>query len=599
MKKTLLTVCMAAVSLLGSAAVGAEVSDLRGVCRNGQVFLQWNEKDLPADARVSVWSSNKPLSKADLKNARKEASLLNPQSARDWWLDISSFLVPRSKKAKSEEIFAGNVASEKDKRKAAAGFVIEEGGKALDPASGLHVHTPGPGETGKRYFAVTVHKGSSAEAVAFAATAVPVEVVSGKVQPIRISGPKLTAGCAKGLPLFISLHGRGGGVGVDANGNARGTHLLFAPKSLAWREGIPFKFQVDVLKDRVVLTLFDRIWIGRTMSRAECADLRDMVPAISTFWMGYNPDIALPMKGPKYRFDNFTERYILFVMEWVQEFLGADKNRTYILGASMGGTAGVQLATHFPDRFAAVQAGVPIYSFTWKQMGKMKGSAWRLTCSAGKFTAKNPALMPDGKELLDYSSGAKNIARSAVDMPPLFCTSGRRDSSIPWVNNPPFFAAADRAKQFVSVYWNNGTHRMSQEAPKDMQINWKQLLKFRLNESFPVFSQFSDNRNFGNGDPKDGDLAGWVNRGISWHGVKDTADRYEIVLSVSHPDIKYPVSAAVTIRRRQNFRPVPGTEVTFSCGSVKGKVKISKDGLLTIPHVRFNSKEGVKLVISK
>ena len=315
--------------------------------------------------------------------------------------------------------------------------------------------------------------------------------------------------------------------------------------------------------------------------------------------MGYNPDIALPMKGPGYRFDNFTERYILFVIDWVQEFLGADKNRTYIQGASMGGTAAVQLATHFPDRFAAVYAGVPIYSFTWKQMGRMKGSAWRLTCSAGKFTAKNPALMPDGKDLLDYSSGAKNIARSAVDMPPIFCTSGRKDLSIPWVNNPPFFAAADQAKQFISVYWNNGTHRMSQEAPQDMQITWKQLLKFRLNESFPVFSQFSDNRNFGNGDPKDGDLAGWVNRGISWHGVKDTADRYEIVLSVSHPDIKYPVSAAVTIRRRQNFRPAPGTEVAFEYGSVKGKVKITKEGLLTIPHVRFSSKEGVKLIISK
>ena len=146
MKKTLLTVCMAAVSLLGSAAVGAEVSDLRGVCRNGQVFLQWNEKDLPADARVSVWSSDKPITKANLKNARKAASLLNPKSARDWWLDVSSFLVPRSKKAKSEEIFAGNVASEKDKSKAVTGFVIEEGGKALDPSSGLHVHTPGPGE---------------------------------------------------------------------------------------------------------------------------------------------------------------------------------------------------------------------------------------------------------------------------------------------------------------------------------------------------------------------------------------------------------------------------------------------------------------------
>ena len=590
---------MTAAAFLGFKAVSAEVSDLKGVCRNGQVFLQWNEKDLPANARLSVWSSDKPLNAANLKNARKEASMLNPQSARDWWLDISSFVIPRSQKAKSEEIFAGDVASEKDKRKAAAGFVIEEGGKPIDPAGGLHVHTPAPGEKGKRYFAVTVHKGTSEAVICSAVTAIPVDVTAGKVQPIRISGKKLTANCAKGLPLFLSLHGRGGGAGVDARGNARGTHLLFAPRSIAWREGIPFKFQLDVLKDRVVLTLFDRIWMGRIMSRAECADLRDMVPAIATFWMGYNPDIAVSLKGPKFRFDNYTERYILFVIDWVHDFLGTDVNRTYIQGGSMGGTGGVQLATHFPERFAAVQAAVPIYAFTWKQMGKTRGSAWRMTCSAGKFTEKNPALMPDGRNLVDYADGARNIANSAVDMPPIFATNGRQDKSIPWINNPPFFAAANKAKQFVSVFWNNGNHGMSSAAPKDMQIGPQELLKFRLNESFPVFSNFTDNRNCGNGDPTDGDITGWINRGINWKLIQDTPKRYEIDLIASHPDIKYPVTASVTLRRRQNFRFAPGTEVAFECGAVKGKVKISKEGLLTIPDVRFDSKAPVRLTISK
>ena len=590
---------MAAASLMGFGVSAAEVSNLRGVCRNGQVFLQWDEKDLPADARLSVWSSDKPITGSDLKKAVKVAALLNPKSARDWWLDISSFLVPRSKKAKSEEIFAGDVASEKDKRKAAAGFVIEEGGKGLDPASGLHVHTPVAGQTGKRYFAVTVHRGTSEKVIASTVTAKPIEVIAGKVQPIRISGKKLTKGCAKNLPLVVSLHGRGGGAGVDAKGNARGTHLLFAPRSIAWREGIPFKFQLQVLNDRVMLTLYDRIWIGRTMSRAECSDGRDMVPAISTFWMGYNPDIAVSIKGPKYRFDNFTERYILFVIDWVQEFLGTDVNRTYIQGGSMGGTGAVHLATHFPGRFAAIHAAVPVVSFTWKNVGRIKGSAWRLACSTGKFSEKNPALMPDGRDALDYASGAKNIANSAVDMPPMFITSGRQDTSIPWVNNPPFFTAADKARQSISVYWNNGGHGMSGEAPRDMRFGMKNLLRFRLNESFPVFSQCSDNRNYGKGDPKDGDLAGWINRGVDWKVIKDTPQSYVIALSISHPEIKYPVTASVTIRRRQHFRFAPGTEVAYEYGTVKGKVKITKEGLLTIPNVRFAGKEKVKLTISK
>ncbi|MBE6385873.1 MAG: hypothetical protein E7048_09460 [Lentisphaerae bacterium] len=598
MKKALLSLCSAAC-LLPLAAAEPTVSDLGGVCRNGQVFLQWKESSLPADARLSVWSSAKPLSRNSLKETDRIAALLNPKSAGDWWQNIDSFLVPRSKKVKSEEIFAGNTASEKDKRRKITGFVIEEGGKPLDPAGGLHVHTPNANQTGKRYFAVTVHRGTAPEIIAFTTLKDPIDVKSGKVQAIRLRGAKLTQGCAKGLPLLISLHGRGGGAGVDAKGNLRGTHLLFAPASLAWREGIPFKFDIYVRKDHVVLSLFDRVWIGRTMKRGEYTDSRDAVPAIATFWMGYNPDIAVSAKGPKFRFDNFTERYILFVMQWVQEYLGTDVNRTYIQGGSMGGTGAVHMATHFPDRFAAVNALVPIYSYTWKKPQKGQTSAWRLTCSTGAFSPRNPALMPDGKSVLEYGNGAKNIAVPGVDMPPIFATNGRNDTSMPWVNNPPFFAAADKAKQFISVYWNDGGHAMSGSAPADMKIKLARLFKFRLNESFPVFSKFSDNRNYGNGDPKDGDPAGWINRGIDWQDIKDTPQKYEITLKVYYPQIKYPVTADVTIRRRQQFRFAPGTELTFSYGNVKKKVKIDKNGLLTLHGIRFDSKAPVKLTIWK
>ena len=596
MKKTAFLICSTAFLLSAAEPV---VSDLRAVCRNGQVFLQWNEKNLPKDARLSVWSSDKPLKQESLKISDRIAALLNPCSAGDWWQNIDSFLVPRSKKVKSEEIFAGNTASEKDKRRKITGFVIEEGGKALDPQSGLHVHTPGAKQTGKRYFAVTVHHGTAPEIIAFTALSAPVEVKSGKVQAIRLRGPKLLQGSAKGLPLVISLHGRGGGAGVDARGNLRGTHLLFVPSELAWREGIPFKFDLTVRKDHVLLSLFDRVWIGRTMKKGEYTDSRDAVPAIATFWMGYNPDIAVSARGPKFRFDNFTERYILFVTRWVQEYLGTDVNRTYIQGGSMGGTGAVQLALHFPDRFAAVNALVPIYSYTWKKPPRGGTSAWRLTCSTGSFSPRNPALMPDGRDVLEYGNGAKNIAVPGVDMPPIFATNGRNDASMPWVNNPPFFAAADKAKQFISVYWNDGDHGMSAAAPADMKINAANLFKFRLNESFPVFSRSSDNRNYGKGDPKEGDPVGWINRGIKWQGILDTPEKYEITLQLYYPRIKYPVTADVTIRRRQQFRFAPGTVLSFSYGKVKGRTKIDKHGLLTIPRVTFTGKTPLKLTVWK
>ena len=98
--------------LLAASALSsfAGLSDLQGEYRNGQVFLQWKESEMPADARLSVWSSAEPIKNGDLSKAVKVAGLLNIRSARDWWRDTESFVIKRSKKAKGEEIFAGKVA---------------------------------------------------------------------------------------------------------------------------------------------------------------------------------------------------------------------------------------------------------------------------------------------------------------------------------------------------------------------------------------------------------------------------------------------------------------------------------------------------------
>ena len=575
-----------------------EISDLTAVFRDGQVFLQWKESALPADARLSVWSSPRPATAAD--RGEKIAALLNPRGARDWWLDIDSFLVPRSKKQRGEEIFAGAVASEKDKRRKVPGFVIQEGGKPISPDGGLHVHTPAENQTGKRYYSVTLHSGNDEKILQQISTSAPIEVKKGKAVPIFIGKKPLDLQKAQGKPLVLSLHGRGGGVGVNSRGNPQGTHLLFAPREAAWREGIPFKFILQIRSDRVDMILFDRVWIGRKMSKAELSDSRDGVPAISTFWLGYNPEIAVSIAGPEYKFDNFTERYLLYLIDWAQEYLKTDPNATYITGGSMGGTGTVQMATHFPERFAAAVAMVPVYSYSWKKRKGGGHSAIRMQCSTGKFTASNPARMPDGTDLLDYGNGAKNIDRPAVDMPPLFTTNGRNDGSIPWENNPAFYAAANRARQAFTVYWNNGDHGMSDQRPADMKYDLKKIFRlYRLDLSYPAFSNSSDDRNYGKGAYDDGDPAGWINRGMTWRNIVDRPDRYEITLSAGHPDMVYPVTLDVTLRRRQRFLPAAGTEIKVSINGRRSVVKLDKNNLLTLEKVTFSDSKPVKIVLEK
>ena len=300
------------LSLATAAAVGslsANITDLTAEYRAGQVFLQWKENGLSPEARLSVWSSADPITEQNVQSAQKLAGQLNAGSARDWWRDVSSFLVQKNKTLKHEEIFAGSRAEGKTGKSEDRGFVLTDFGKPIPSGGGLHVHTPmTEAETGKRYYAVTcMDQGKPA---GFTALTKPVTVKLGKPQAIQIAGRKMPRGCGKGRPLLIYLHGRGGGVGVDSKGRAVGTHLFFADRTLGWREGLPFKFTVSVSSkpDRVSVSFNDRVWIGRNLTKAEYSDSRDAVKAISTFWMGYNPKIGESMLGPEFICDNYTER---------------------------------------------------------------------------------------------------------------------------------------------------------------------------------------------------------------------------------------------------------------------------------------------------
>lgn len=587
----------------------AGLSGLTGEYRNGQVFLQWQESGLPADARLSVWSSSAPIDSGNITKAVKVASMLNPGSANDWWLDSDSFVIKRSKKAKSEEIFAGKVADVGAKKLNRRGFVISDHGEPVSPDGGLHVHTPQADQTGNRYYAVTLHKGTDSKILELTATAKAVKVGKGEVNAIAIvPGNRFPSpDAAKNKPVIVRLHGRGGGVGVDSRGKAVGTHIMYVDSALAWREGIPFKFTVSAIKDGkggikyLLVILNDRTWTGRKLTRAESEDSRDYVPAISSFWLGYNTNIGVSNLGPEFKWDNYSEKVVLQIVRWVHKHFGTDSSRTYLYGGSMGGSGSVQLAVHYPEVFAAAYAMVPVYSYTWATMPKfpkLQPSIFRMQCSIGLFKPEDKVISPDGKDLLVYGNGAIQINRPQVDITPIFACNGRRDMSIPWVNNPPFFRAANEARQAFAVHWNNGNHGMNRDVPAITTTD--NLLRYSLKQAYPAFSNSSDNCNYGSGDPDEGDLEGWINRGMTWVGdIVDTPERFEMTLVADHKDIKYPVTSDVTFRRRQKFVFAPGTAVNVSVNGSEREAVIDSNGLLTVTGVKFVDNTPVKVVCTK
>ncbi|NLF17008.1 MAG: esterase family protein, partial [Lentisphaerae bacterium] len=529
--------------LLASAAVaqdreeGVPVSGLRAVCRQGQVFVTWSEAALPSGSTLNVYSHTAELGPENLAEARPLARQVDPCSARDWWQDPASFSADA---APGEPV----------------GWRLGPAEMPLDPSGGLFVHTVTAETAGPRWYAVTWTDASGREhgevLAGVNATTAAVEGAEAQVRPFwqgaegALPGPD----SASGRRLVLVLHGRGGGVTAGERASAVNC-LWFGDATQGWREGLPFKFHLSLQPDSVVITPMDRVWVGRPV--LESKDRRDHCPAVSTWWFGYNAEIRRTTQTGAIVAPNYTERLLLALVRWAQRDLGCDPGATYVRGGSMGGSGAVALALHFPEVFAAVLAQVPVYAMT--RPGS--GSAVRLECVCGPLGA-DPAVTADGVPLLQYFDGPRNIQAASADTPPIFATNGRRDASIPWENNPPFYAAANRARQAFAVYWNNGGHGMSGEAPADVKAWSDAIYRYRLDTSYLAFSECSDDRRYGHGDPADGDLEGWINRGLGWSGLEDSAEVYAVTVTADYPGVTYPVSVAVTPRRRQSFRPPPG-----------------------------------------
>ncbi|MBM4045162.1 MAG: hypothetical protein FJ279_08610, partial [Planctomycetes bacterium] len=332
-------------------------------------------------------------------------------------------------------------------------------------------------------------------------------------------------------------------------------------------------------------------WINRAGESGACA--------VWTFWYGYSSKIydrKLMAEGAP---TNYTERRNLWILNWVRKHYEPDANRWYCSGSSMGGCGTISFGLRHPELFAGLHAHVPIVSYTYSSPGK--GSAWRFepTCWTGPIP---PELKDsDGVPFLDRMNGTKFVLETKADLPYVFLINGRKDNSIPWENNPPFYRALNDTRQGFAAYWDNGEHATcGKDAPEDVSAWYQRFRRFRLDESYPAFSNTSTNRNPGNGDPADGDIIGWMNRGMDWKDIEDTTNHYAITLLADYPGIEYPVKTDVTLRRVQKFKTKPGEKLSVRVGDAEpANVQAGADGRISVPNITIPSKDGVRIGIRR
>ncbi len=568
------------------------VTDLKAAARNGQVFLTWKEAETPVGATFIVYKSSSPI--ADVSAAVKIAHHIERHSARDWWEDPASFKTDA-------------------KPAAPVGFLIETGRSRLDPAGGLFVDTVAEGEEGRAFYAVTVTAPDGKEdrrVVRGENTLsnpvplkhqkpVPIWQHEGK-PPLPGAGPVPGAapggarngaraariGAGKGKPLFLSLHAKGGVV-------ANMEYLVFGDQTLGWRRGLPFKFGVRVTDTEVVVQPTDRVWINRPMLEAGDAG----TPAVWTFWYGYNSHIYDRNRMGDGVPTNYTERRNLWILEWVRNHYQTDPDHGYVSGSSMGGCGSVSFGLRHPEIFAALHAHVPIVSYTY--LGLSSAKRLEPSCWTGRIT--DAVKTDEGIPFLDRMNGTRLVREAESDLPFVFLINGRKDTSIPWENNPPFYKALNDTKRGFCAFWDDGIHSTSgKDAPDDVKAWTQRFRRFRLDESYLAFSNTSSNKNPGDGRPEDGDIVGWMNRGMDWKDIEDKPDLYAVTVLAAYPGLEYPVATDVTPRRLQRFKPKPGETLNVQIGAAKPvALKSDRRGVLTIPRVTIPSEKGVRLTVSR
>ncbi|MGZ0654393.1 alpha/beta hydrolase-fold protein [Coraliomargarita sp. W4R72] len=537
---------------------GSQVMELSAFVRSGQVFLTWDEESKIEGEVYEVFMDSSPITVKTLGNAQQVGHHIETASACDWWKDPVSFRVDATPDRSH-------------------GYVLD--GKELDPTSGLFVHTVIEGDPSEMYFAV-LPASADASSVQLGVNSLerPVRASPGFPQPFKLKAAP-AAGSARGKSLTLVLHGRGGGEDPYDTSN----YLLFGDGRQGWRQGLARKFTVSSDENGIIIEPRDWTWVGRPLLFSN--DRFDHSLAINTWWYGCSDKIYDETAGTEGVVFNYTEEHLLYLVRWAQQEFGTDPNQTHIKGLSMGGSGAISMGFNHPEVFATIFSSVPIVSYTNRVGFRGQPNVVRMNGPSGRIFDET-VMTNEGISLLERLDNERIVREYEGDLPFLVLSNGRTDNPIPWVNNPPFYRALNEAKRGFVSYWNNEGHGMWESVPADV-TDFYVSQPIVLNQSYPAFSNNSSNRDPGDGSREDGDLVGWMNRGIHWTDLVETENSWKLTLHADGDFLPASLTVDVTPRNLQKFQILPNEELLVNGQSIQA----DSTGTLTLDAVEL--KKGV------
>lgn len=299
----------------------------------------------------------------------------------------------------------------------------------------------------------------------------------------------------------------------------------------------------------------------------------------------------------------YTEKSIEFVMDWLlknsrwSSFL--DNQRVYFTGGSLGAGGSLSFAIHNPEKVATLEVF----------QGKVSNQTAGFSSNIPKFlgSVEENIKTPEGEGVYDYFDLAQQIsANPNLNYPPIRMINGKKDTTIVWSKAIiDFYQAIINSKTGLLAYFDQSNHngfestyfpelKSNRDFVKNQNEPGYNLFHFALNESYPVFNNFSLNDNPGNGDPTSGDLRGGINRYIYWDkkATVDLANKYEVKISLLAATPVAQANVSVTPRRIQRFSSIAGQTVTWTYLSgvtgeiiLSGQVVADSRGLYTIDNL--------------